>query len=81
MHLIRQSLKLEDLDKNFAALLITHLTTCMPEFWENFCARICALYAKDLHHDRSDRPGQDYVAIHYHWYNRYAELVHDLLFY
>jgi hypothetical protein len=78
MHLIRQSLKLEDLDKNFAALLITHLTTCMPAFWTNFCARIKALYAKEWYFDRSNREGQDYVAIHYHWYNRYAEVVHNL---
>ena len=75
IRIFRQTLKLQDMKKQLALLLITHLTTCMSVFWPIFCARINALYAKEMYSDRSDRCGQDYVAIHYHWYNRYAEQV------
>jgi hypothetical protein len=33
------------------------------------------MYGKDLQYDRSKRPGYNFTAIHYHWYNRFAEQV------
>jgi len=47
----------------------------LPEFWEYFSTRIKALYGKEIFEDFSRRGGYDYLAIHYHWYNRYAERV------
>jgi hypothetical protein len=68
-------LKLEDKDAQLAALIISHMTQSIPLFWQYFRIRIQALYGRELFHDFSDRQGYDYLAIHYHWYNRYAERV------
>jgi hypothetical protein len=68
-------LKLEDKDGQLAALVISHLRMSLPEFWEYFCTRIKALYGEEICRDFSRRGGYDYLAIHYHWYNRYAERV------
>jgi hypothetical protein len=70
-----RSLKLEDKAGQLAALIITHLPKFLPEFWKIFYTRIKALYGDELLEDFSRRLGYDYLAIHYHWYNRYAERV------
>jgi hypothetical protein len=66
---------LQDADDKLAALVISHMTQTIPYFWSYFCARIEALYNKEIRYDWSKRCGYDFVAIHYHWYNRYAEMV------
>lgn len=45
----------------------------IPRFLINFMTRLKALYGKDMGFDDSHREGYDFVAFHYHWYNRYAE--------
>lgn len=71
---------LQDDHNKLAALVISHLRQNMPDFWIKFCARLRALYSKDMYWDQSKRLGYDYLAIHYHWYNRYAELVSYLIY-
>jgi hypothetical protein len=71
-------LKLEDKKGQLAALVISHINTALPEFWEKFTARIIALYGKEFFDEVSKRVGYDYLAIHYHWYNRYAEWVRPI---
>lgn len=68
-------MKLEDKNGKLAALLITHLTKSLPDFWKTFFIRMHALYGDELFSTTSDQRGYDYLAIHYHWYNRYAEKV------
>ena len=68
-----RTLKLQDEDKKLAMLVMTHMLQRIPTFWQYFNTRIEALYGKEFHPDKSDRKDYDYLAIHYHWYNRYAE--------
>ena len=68
-------MKLEDKGGQLAALIISHLIMSLPEFWEYFSTRIKALYGKEIFEDFSRHRGYNYLAIHYHWYNRYAERV------
>ena len=71
--LVRRTLVLEDKNNGLAALVVSHMTAA--DFWTYFCVRIKALYGHEMHHDESKRVGYDYIAVHYHWYNRYAEQV------
>jgi hypothetical protein len=80
INFVSRTLMLCDADDNLAALVITHLIHNMPDFWNKFKARMKVLYSRDMLYDRSRRIGYDYVAIHYHWYNRYAELASEHFF-
>jgi hypothetical protein len=51
------------------------MTQTIPQYWSNFLTRIKALYGNEFFQDKSNRDDYDYLAIHYHWYNRYAESV------
>jgi hypothetical protein len=68
----------QDQEKKLGALLITHMPSTIPYFWEDFTARIKALFAQEFTEDHSDRSKYNFLAIHYHWYNRYAEKVSAL---
>jgi hypothetical protein len=69
----RRTLVLRDQEDTLAALVMTHMTQRIPTFWQHFCTRIETLYSQEFHADTSNRQDYDYLAIHYHWYNRYAE--------
>jgi len=71
----RNTFKLHDKNNTFRALVVSHMKQTIPQFWDSFMTRIMALYGKNFVAENSDRPGYDFMAIHYHWYNRYAESV------
>jgi hypothetical protein len=73
----RKSLMFQDQENKLGALLITHMPDTIPDFWKNFTARIQAHFIKEFREDCSNRDKYDFLAIHYHWYNRYAEKVSD----
>ena len=60
---------------------MTHMPKTIPEGWKNFVTRIMALYAHGFVEDDSRREDYDFLAIHYHWYNRYAEDVSEFSFF
>jgi hypothetical protein len=64
---------LQDEDNKFAALITTHLTSKLSQFWEFFNARVDTLFEKEFVYNKLRCPKYNYNAIHYHWYNRYAE--------
>ena len=79
MHLVYEiltksskTLKLLDDSNAFKALVVSHMSKTIAEFWKTFVTRITALYGEKFVVDSSDRPGYDYMAIHYHYYNRYG---------
>jgi len=74
-HLYRNSLLFQDQKGKLGALLITHMPDTIPHFFNDFTTRIKLQYAKEFAADKSDRNGYDFLAIHYQWYNRYAEKV------
>ena len=74
-YLYRKSLLIQDEENKLGALLITHMPYTIPHFFNDFTTRIKLQYAKEFTADKSDRGGYNFLAIHYHWYNRYAEKV------
>jgi hypothetical protein len=71
--IFRKSLLIQDEQKNLGALVISHMPQSI--FWADFTSRIQMQFKKEFFKDYSDRKGYDFLAIHYHWYNRYAEKV------
>ena len=74
-HLYRKSMMLRDSEKKLGALLVTHMPDAIPHFSNDFTTRIKLQYAKEFKADKSDRKDYGFLAIHYQWYNRYAEKV------
>jgi hypothetical protein len=71
----RMTLKIVDDKGQLGIVVVTHMRQRIPRFLKDFMTRLKALYAKDMVFDNSDRVGYKFVAVHYHWYNRFAELV------
>ena len=66
---------IQDDKGQFGGLLVTHMPERIPKFLNDFTTRLQALYGKDMGYDNSDREDYDFVAVHLHWYNRFAESV------
>jgi len=78
-YLYRKTLLLQDKEEKFLSLLITHMPDTVPNFWRDFTTRIKLQYGKEFTKDNSDRSGYDFLSLHYHWYNRFAEKVSHML--
>jgi hypothetical protein len=74
-YVYRKSLLLQDQKEKLLALFITHMPSTIPKFFQDFNTRVKIHFAKEFTRDQSDRSNYDFLAIHYHWYNRYAEKV------
>jgi hypothetical protein len=72
---MRQTLKVLDDKGQLGFILVTHMTKRILKFQQDFTTRLQAMYGKDLQYEESDRPDYNFTAIHYHWYNCFAEQV------
>jgi hypothetical protein len=72
---MRQTLKVLDDKGQLGFILVTHMRKRIPKFQKDLTTRLQGLYGKDLQYDRSERRNYNFTAIHYHWYNRFAEQV------
>ena len=75
----RAALHLSDTKDKFLALLLTHMPTCIPQAFETLSNRLLAHFHNEIWDENSNRPKYNYLAIHYHWWNRYAEQVSEFV--
>ncbi|KAG6875516.1 hypothetical protein C0993_008854, partial [Termitomyces sp. T159_Od127] len=68
-----KTLKIQDGESNLVGILLTHMSTSIPQCNESVINILKALFPQELHEDSSKRPGYNFLSMHYSWYNRYAE--------
>jgi len=64
-----------DTKEELLAMLLTHMPISIPQAFETMSQRLLAHFHNEVWDQKSNRAKYNYLAIHYHWYNRYTEHV------
>jgi hypothetical protein len=74
----RKTLKIVDQNNNLILLLVPHASDCLYEKFDILPSELQALFPGELYHTTS-RVDDEFLALHFSWYNRYYESVSFLL--